>query len=92
MKHWYRAVAITAMAALSVGALSACAPQKSSGSSDQQTADVVTDISKLPKQTLTVWDQESRGGQNEQMEKLNKKFQEKYPNIQINGYLNPTMT
>lgn len=83
MKHWYRAVAITAMAALSVGALSACAPQKSSGSSDQQTADVVTDISKLPKQTLTVWDQESRGGQNEQMEKLNKKFQEKYPNIQI---------
>lgn len=83
MKHWQHAAAITAMAALSIGALSGCAPQKSSESSEQKTTEIVTDISKLPKQTLTVWDQESRGGQNEQIEKLNKKFQEKYPNITI---------
>ena len=83
MKHWQRTVAITAMAALSIGALGGCAPQKSSESSDQKTTEIVTDISKLPEQTLTVWDQESRGGQNEQIEKLNKEFQEKYPNIKI---------
>ena len=71
MKHWQRTVAITAMAALSIGALGGCAPQKSSESSDQKTTEIVTDISKLPEQTLTVWDQESRGGQNEQIEKLN---------------------
>lgn len=48
MKHWQRTVAITAMAALSIGALGGCAPQKSSESSDQKTTEIVTDISKLP--------------------------------------------
>lgn len=66
-----------------LGALSACAPSGSSNTSASPVA-VSTDIASLPKQTLTVWDQEVRGGQNEQMETLNAAFQEAYPNITIN--------
>ncbi|NNG36848.1 ABC transporter substrate-binding protein [Nakamurella aerolata] len=33
--------------------------------------------------TLTVWDQEVRGGQDQQIKKLNEEFQAKYPNIKI---------
>jgi raffinose/stachyose/melibiose transport system substrate-binding protein len=33
--------------------------------------------------TLTVWDQEVRGGQAAQIKRLNKEFQEKYPNVTI---------
>ena len=33
--------------------------------------------------TLTVWDQEVRGGQAAQIKELNKQFQEKYPNVTI---------
>ena len=77
-------VAVLATAAL---ALAACTPG-SNTASDQTTAgrspsEVVTDISKVGDQTLTVWDQEVRGGQNEQMERLNAAFEEKYPNITI---------
>lgn len=46
-------------------------------------AEVQTDISDAEKQTLVVWDQEVRGGQNEQMERLNNAFMEQYPNITI---------
>lgn len=34
--------------------------------------------------TLTVWDQEVRGGQAAQIRRLNAEFQEKYPNVTIN--------
>ncbi len=39
----------------------------------------------LPKEdvTLTVWDQEVRGGQNAQIEQLNKEFIDEYPNVTI---------
>ncbi|WP_431046394.1 ABC transporter substrate-binding protein [Streptomyces sp. P1-3] len=33
--------------------------------------------------TLTVWDQEIRGGQNDELEQLNREFQEKYPNVRV---------
>ena len=33
--------------------------------------------------TLTVWDQNVRGGQNAEIEELNKQFQAKYPNVKI---------
>jgi raffinose/stachyose/melibiose transport system substrate-binding protein len=33
--------------------------------------------------TLTVWDQEVRGGQRRQITTLNEQFQEKYPNVQL---------
>src|SRR3954454_14318439 len=41
------------------------------------------DISKVGDVTLTVWDQEVRGGQNKQMKQLNQEFMEKYPNVKI---------
>ena len=83
---------MAALAAVSgVALLAACAPtagggsDAASGESGQSgSVEVSTDISSAPAQTLTVWDQEVRGGQNEQMEQLNKAFMEKYPNITIN--------
>jgi raffinose/stachyose/melibiose transport system substrate-binding protein len=41
------------------------------------------DISKAGNVTLTVWDQEVRGGQRKQITELNKQFQAKYPNVKI---------
>ncbi|NSC24896.1 extracellular solute-binding protein, partial [Streptomyces albus subsp. chlorinus] len=38
---------------------------------------------KAGKVTLTVWDQQIRGGQNAAIERLNKQFEEKYPNVRI---------
>ncbi|WP_253281893.1 extracellular solute-binding protein [Arcanobacterium phocae] len=57
-------------------------PNDSANTSDSKT-EISTDISQLPDQTLTVWDQETRGGQNEQMEAINAAFMKKYPNITI---------
>jgi raffinose/stachyose/melibiose transport system substrate-binding protein len=47
------------------------------------TADAKPDIAKLGPVTLTVWDQEVRGGQNKQMKQLIAEFQQKYPNVTI---------
>lgn len=41
------------------------------------------DPAKAGNVTLTVWDQEVRGGTNAELEQLNKEFQEKYPNVKI---------
>src|SRR3954447_10099679 len=41
------------------------------------------DISKVGNVTLTVWDQMVRGGQNAEVEELNKQFMAKYPNVKI---------
>ncbi|MGW7352956.1 ABC transporter substrate-binding protein [Streptomyces sp. NPDC054784] len=46
-------------------------------------ATAVPDPAKAGKVTLTVWDQEVRGGQNAEIEQLNEEFQEKYPNVRI---------
>lgn len=43
----------------------------------------VPDPSKAGNVTLTVWDQEVRGGQNAEIEQLNEEFEEKYPNVTI---------
>jgi len=66
-------------------ALSACAPGSNSGSgqSSAPTGQVSTDAAKMGDVTLTVWDQEIRGGQKAQIEELNKQFQAKYPNIKL---------
>ena len=66
-------------------ALAACAPgsNSDSGQSASPTGQVSTDPSKLGDVTLTVWDQEVRGGQAAQIEELNKQFQAKYPNIKL---------
>ncbi|MFI7612342.1 extracellular solute-binding protein [Nonomuraea terrae] len=69
-------------------ALAGCAPGSSappaSPSAQPSASAVRTDAAALGDVTLTVWDQEVRGGQAAQMEQLNKAFQEKYPNIKLN--------
>ncbi|MFC4008878.1 ABC transporter substrate-binding protein [Nonomuraea purpurea] len=80
-----RPLAVLAMSAL---ALVACAPGSSlppaATSAAPSAAPVRTDAAALGNVTLTVWDQEVRGGQAAQMKQLNAAFQAKYPNIRIN--------
>lgn len=75
-----------AVAAAAVLGLTACTP--GSGSDDtaptrDSSTPVETDVAAMGEQTLTVWDQEVRGGQDEQMTQLNEAFMEKYPNVTI---------
>ncbi|SEH03297.1 raffinose/stachyose/melibiose transport system substrate-binding protein [Nonomuraea solani] len=79
------------LAALSMGAalLAGCAPGSSAPPASttapaSAAAPVRTDPAALGDVTLTVWDQEVRGGQAAQMKKLNDAFQAKYPNIKLN--------
>lgn len=75
---------LIAAAAVGVIGLGACAPGSSpTTASSAPAASVTTDASKLGSVTLTVWDQEVRGGQEAQMSALIKAFQAKYPNITI---------
>ncbi|MBB5780621.1 ABC transporter substrate-binding protein [Nonomuraea jabiensis] len=80
-----RALAVLATTALAV---TACAPGSSappSATAAQPSASAVrTDAAALGNVTLTIWDQEVRGGQAAQMKQLNDAFQAKYPNIKIN--------
>ncbi|MGH3703423.1 MAG: ABC transporter substrate-binding protein [Agromyces sp.] len=64
-------------------ALAGCAPGTGSTGGNESSGEISTDISGVGDVTLTVWDQEVRGGQNEQMEQLNAAFMEKYPNVTI---------
>lgn len=72
-----------AIAALSL--LTACAPGSGGGGPKNTSAPkaVNTDISKAGKVTLTVWDQEVRGGQDKRVEQLNGEFHKRYPNVTI---------
>ncbi|MDA0183466.1 extracellular solute-binding protein [Solirubrobacter phytolaccae] len=47
------------------------------------TAEAKPDIAKAGDVTLKVWDQNVRGGQNAEIEELNKQFEAKYPNVKI---------
>jgi raffinose/stachyose/melibiose transport system substrate-binding protein len=74
------------LAAAVVSAAAACAPgEEGGGGAPTETGadEVDTDISDAGDVTLTVWDQEVRGGQNRQIEALNAAFQEQYPNVTI---------
>jgi raffinose/stachyose/melibiose transport system substrate-binding protein len=55
------------------------APEDRSAERDEKKIDVAAagDV------TLTIWDQEVRGGQRRQIENLNEAFQQKYPNVTI---------
>lgn len=64
-------------------ALAGCAPGSGGPDNAADTGEISTDISGVGDVTLTVWDQEVRGGQNEQMEQLNAAFMEKYPDVTI---------
>lgn len=85
MKHTHRTLlAVLGAASLALGA---CAPGSGGGTPAETSArpasSVTTDASKLGDVTLTVWDQEVRGGQEKQMSTLISQFQAKYPNIKI---------
>jgi raffinose/stachyose/melibiose transport system substrate-binding protein len=75
---------LLAILALLVLALAAgCGP---GGDDDDEAADgggQRIDVANAGDVTLTVWDQEVRGGQREQIERLNRAFQEQYPNVTI---------
>ncbi|PGH47730.1 extracellular solute-binding protein [Streptomyces sp. Ru87] len=78
----------TALAATTVLLASACVPGTDGsgaavGAGPGAGATGVPDPAKAGKVTLTVWDQEIRGGQNAEIERLNREFQEKYPNVTI---------
>jgi len=77
---------LAAGGALGAVLLAACAPgaQPDQASTPQPAASGVrTDAAALGKVTLTVWDQEVRGGQAAQMKQLNDAFTSQYPNITI---------
>jgi raffinose/stachyose/melibiose transport system substrate-binding protein len=52
---------------------------------DKEAAQTVEkpDVAAAGDVTLTIWDQEVRGGQKKQIQQLNQAFQEKYPNVTI---------
>ncbi len=49
-------------------------------------ASVNTDPASMGNITLTIWDQEVRGGQNDEITELNAQFQAKYPNIKLDRH------
>jgi raffinose/stachyose/melibiose transport system substrate-binding protein len=74
-------VAASALVAL---ALAACAPGEDSGGGEEAApSDIETNVADMGDITLTVWDQQVRGGQDESIEKLNAAFEDAYPNITI---------
>lgn len=84
MKRHTRPLAALTGASL-VLALAACAPGTGAPTGDDsEPAAISKDVAAAGDVTLTVWDQEVRGGQDEQMKKLNAAFEDKYPNVTIN--------
>ncbi|MBN9613378.1 MAG: extracellular solute-binding protein, partial [Actinobacteria bacterium] len=83
MKRTRLMITGVALAAASAMALTGCTPGSDSKGPDTSKHEVQTDVSKMGDITLTVWDQEVRGGQDEQMKKLNQAFMDKYPNVKI---------
>lgn len=76
------AVAIGCLALLAT----ACVPGTDGSAARGGTAGGATaipDPAKAGKVTLTVWDQEIRGGTNAEVEQLNEEFQRTYPNVRI---------
>lgn len=75
----------TTLAAAALLLTAGCAPGANTPAAPSATSSgpVETDASKLGDVTLTVWDQEVRGSQNDEIEALNAAFQAKYPNITI---------
>jgi raffinose/stachyose/melibiose transport system substrate-binding protein len=74
------AVGVTALAA---GCGTTPGGDSSASSKTTTQASAKPDIAKAGNVTLTVWDQEVRGGQAAQIKELNKQFQAKYPNVTI---------
>jgi raffinose/stachyose/melibiose transport system substrate-binding protein len=71
------------VAALALVALVAAACSGTEDPQQQNQGQGGTDIASLGDVTLLVWDQEVRGGQKRQIERLNAEFMEMYPNVTI---------
>ncbi|GAB3811342.1 extracellular solute-binding protein [Kribbella italica] len=75
---------VVALAAAALLLATACAPGSETPEGGASApSSVKTDAASLGDVSLTVWDQEVRGGQAAQMAELNKQFQAKYPNIKL---------
>jgi raffinose/stachyose/melibiose transport system substrate-binding protein len=87
MRHVRWAVVAMTLAAVvgaGCGSPGGDADEAAKKNSEEATKEVQKpDISKAGDVTLTVWDQEVRGGQAKQIKELNKQFQAKYPNVTI---------
>jgi raffinose/stachyose/melibiose transport system substrate-binding protein len=77
------ALALSALVAGCGGAPGAEDPEDKAASTPVATAEAKPDVAAAGDVTLTVWDQNVRGGQNAEIEELNKQFQAKYPNVKI---------
>ncbi|HWT92681.1 MAG TPA: extracellular solute-binding protein [Solirubrobacteraceae bacterium] len=82
--RWMGSLVAIAATALAVG----CGTPGEDSSDDsaaepKPAAAAKPDIAKAGDVTLTVWDQEVRGGPAKQIKELNKQFQAKYPNVKI---------
>ncbi|HYJ68803.1 MAG TPA: extracellular solute-binding protein [Nocardioidaceae bacterium] len=74
-------VAASALVAL---ALAACAPgEDNEGGEEAAPSDIETNVADMGDITLTVWDQQVRGGQADSIDQLNAAFEEAYPNVTI---------
>jgi raffinose/stachyose/melibiose transport system substrate-binding protein len=76
-------VAVMAATALAAGCGTPGDDSTSDAPKTATTAAAKPDIAKSGDVTLTVWDQEVRGGQAAQIKELNKQFMAKYPNVKI---------
>lgn len=73
------------VAAGALAVAGACAPGGSNTPvpSSRPTGEIQTDPAKAGELTLTVWDQHTEGGSDAALEELNKRFEQKYPNVTI---------
>lgn len=74
------------VAATGIGVLVACAPGSDTGDGEAagpSADDIDTDIASLGDVTLSLWDQEVRGAQDEALETLIDEFEEEYPNVTV---------
>jgi raffinose/stachyose/melibiose transport system substrate-binding protein len=82
-----RSISGAALLLLLAALVAGCGPgdDDSAERADQDAAKTVEvpDVAAAGDVTLTVWDQEVRGGQAAQIKRLNEAFQEKYPNVTI---------
>jgi raffinose/stachyose/melibiose transport system substrate-binding protein len=84
MRWHVRGAAVGLMLAALVGCGSPGGDDDSSEQSEQADRTVEKpDVAAAGDVTLTVWDQEVRGGQAAQIKRLNQAFQEQYPNVTI---------
>jgi raffinose/stachyose/melibiose transport system substrate-binding protein len=80
-------LAAIGLAALAAGCGAAPGGDKNGTATKQSTpaatAAAKPDVAKAGDVTLTIWDQEVRGGQKAQIEELTKQFEAKYPNVTV---------